>query len=304
MNERIQRHLLLDDSVLLDVDPLLEHAVSSWVPLQSCRSGSSGQAASRVFVSTAPPLGVEVPSTTPTLRVGSVGVWLNTESGRVMLGAAERDCAGAVDLRYLQATLVASGSAEAVPRLHTALTLATSLLLGRLGRALVHAAAVVQPGGRAWLLIGKDGDGGHTAFVRLMMAGWPSLAIHRVVLTEGGVPGSMVVEGLPELEGAAQMEPGWGRHVGSAELAGVLILQFTPQQPTLLVRIPELDLLSVLEPESPWLRLDQPGAAGIHRALHGGLRLPTFELRQGLDTYTAPERLAEVLDALPPHGTN
>jgi hypothetical protein len=236
-----------------------------------------------------------------------VGVWLNKESGRAMLGAAERDCAGAVDLEFRQATLVSSASSETVPRLHTALTLATSLLLGRLGLALVHAGAVVQPGGRAWLLTSKEGNGaggGHTVFARLMMAGWPSLAIHSVVLREDGVRGSIVVEGLPERDDAAQMEPPWGRHVGSADLAGVLILRSTPPQPTVLVRMPDMDLLGALEPESPWLRLDQAGVRGVLRAMHGGLRLPTFELRQGLDTYADHERLAAVLEALPRNSTN
>ena len=305
MIDRIQRHLLLDDSVLLDVDPRLESAVSSWIPLRSCRSGGCGDlAASRIFVHVAPLLGVEVPGTAPTLRVGSVGVWLHQESSRAMLGATERDCAGAVDLQYRQATLVASASDDAIPRLQTALTLAASLLLGRLGRALVHAAAVVQPGGRAWLLTCKRGNGAHTAFARLMMAGWPSLAVHHVVLREDDVRGSMVVEGLPEREGTTEPVPGWGSHVDAADLAGVLVLRSTPPQPTLLVRMPEIDLLSVLEPESPWLRLDQAGVGGILRAMHGGLRLPAFELRQGLDTYAEPKRLAEVLEALPRNNTN
>jgi hypothetical protein len=304
VNDRIQRHLLLDDSVLLDVDPRLESAVSSWIPLPACRSAGEREAASRIFVHSAPLLGVEVPGTSPTLRVGSVGVWLNTDSSRAMLGAAERDCAGAVDLQYRQATVVASASAEAAPRLRTALTIVSSLLLGRLGRALVHAGAIVQPGGSAWLLTCDPGIGGHAAFRRLMSAGWPSLAIHRVVLRENGVRGSLVVEGLPELEGTAQLEPGWGRHLGTADLAGVIVLRSTPQQPTLLVRLPEADLLSTLEPESPWLRLDQLGVAGVLRAMHGGLRVPAFELRQGLDTYADPKRLATVLDALPRNGTN
>lgn len=304
MIDRIQRHLLLDDSVLLDVDPRLESAVSSWIPLCSCRGGGGDQADSRIFVHAAPLLGVEVPGTAPTLRVGSVGVWLHQESSRAMLGAAERDCAGVVDLQYRQATLVASASDDAIPRLHMALTLAASLLLGRLGRALVHAAAVVQPGGRAWLLTCKQGTGAHTAFVRLMMAGWPSLAINRVVLREDDCRGSIVVEGLPEQDGADEVEPGWVRHLGAADLAGVLILRSTPQQPTLLVRMPEMDLLSALEPESPWLRLDQTGSAGVLQAMHGGLRLPTFELRQGLDTYADPRRLAEVLEALPRSALN
>jgi len=117
-----------------------------------------------------------------------------------------------------------------------------------------------------------------------MMAGRLGLAIHRVVLREDGVRGSIVVEGLPEHGSAAELQPEWGGHVGTADLAGVLILRSTPPQPTLLVRMPEMDRLSALEPESPWLRLDQPGAAGSHRAMHHGLRLPTFELRQGLDT--------------------
>jgi len=243
---RIQRHLLVDDGILLDVDPRLESAVSSWVPLASCRSSGADQAASRIFVHSAPLLRVEVPIATPTLRVGSVGVWLNKEPGRAMLGA--------------------------------------------------------------WLLASKEGNGagGATHRVRATDDGGvaPSLAIRSVVLREDGVRGSIVVEGLPERDDAAQMEPPWGRHVGSADLAGVLILRSTPPQPTVLVRMPETDLLGALEPESPWLRLDQAVVRGILRAMHGGLRLPTFELRQGLDTYADHARRANVLDGLPHHTTN
>jgi hypothetical protein len=299
MAERIQRHLLLDDSLLIDVDPRLEGAVSSWIPLRSCRSGAGEQGASRIFVHAAPPLGVETPRTVPSLRLGSVGVWLHRESSRAMLGACERDCAGTVDLQYRQATLVARAAGDAVPRLQTALTLAGSLLLGRLGRALVHAAAVVQPGGRAWLLTSQQGNGSVSAMVQPLVAEWSPLALQRVVLREDARHRTLTVEGLAESEGTSAPEPDRGRHVGTAELAGVLILRSTPHQPTLLVRKTELDLLSVLERESPWLRLDQAGASGIVRSLHGGLRLPTFELRQGLDTYADPARLAAVLDTLP-----
>jgi hypothetical protein len=306
--DRIQRHLLPDDSVLLDVDRRLERAVSSWVALDGCRgNGGDGGAqwASRLYVHHAPMAGADPPPRPPTLRVGAVGVWLPHESGgRAQLGAAECHFAGSVDLQWRQAALVTDGSDAAAPHLHTALTLATALLLGRLGRALVQAAAVVQPGGRAWLLTDPERVGClAAAFARLTQAGWPGLAIHRVVLRQDGESGAVAVVGLPEREGVAGTDAGWTRHVGSAELAGVIVLRSTPPEPTVLVRMAEADLLTALTPESPWLRLDRSGAAGVLRALQTGLRLPTFELRQGLDTYADRGRLAEVLEALPRGGT-
>jgi hypothetical protein len=300
VTDRIQRHLLPDDSLLLDVDPRLERAVSSWVALDSCRSGGRASWESRLLVHHAP-APVEAPHAPPTLRVGSVAVWMAGDAGRAILGATERDCGGAVSFADRQATLVASDAAG--PRLHTALTFATALLLGRLGHALVHAAAVVQPGGGAWLLAGGAGSGEQAAFTHLTLAGWPGLATRRVVLREVGDDGAMVAVGLPGRAGAAEMVAGWPRHVGSADLAGVLLLRPTPSQPTVLVRLPEVDLLTALAPESPWLRLDRSGATGVLRAIHGGLRLPTFELRQGLDTYADPRRLAEVLESLPRGGS-
>jgi hypothetical protein len=304
--DRIQRHLLPDDSVLLDVDRRLERAVSAWVALEGCRGndGDGGaQWASRLCVHHVPTPGADLPPRPPTLRVGAVGVWLPQESGgRAQLGAAARHFAGSVDLQARQATLVTDGSDAATPQLHTALTLATALLLGRLGRALVQAAGLVQPGGRAWLLTNPEREGSLAAFARLTQAGWPGLATHRVVLRQDGESGAVAVVGLPERVGAAGTDAGWTRHVGSAELAGVLVLRATPPEPTVLVRMAEADLLTALTPESPWLRLDRNGAAGVLRALQTGLRLPTFELRQGLDTYADPGRLAEVLEALPRGG--
>jgi hypothetical protein len=287
-----------DGALLLDVDARLEWLVSPWVALQPVLAPNEVQPVARLYLHEAPLLGVEVPHTPPTLRVGSVGVWLRQDSGRAVLGAAERDCAGAVDLDVMQGTVVTSVTSGVAPRLHAMLTLAVALLLGRLGRALVSAGAVVAPEGGAWLLARGEGAGTATTVRRLVAAGWSYLSAERAFLRQNGGHGSVVVEAWPEMpaaESADELAP----RFCSAPLAGVILLRQTPQEQTALVPRGEEDLLAALSPTSPWLRLDQSGAAGVLRALRFGLHAPVYDLHLGLDTYASPERLAEVLAGVP-----
>lgn len=298
MSDRLQQPLMSDGVLLLDVDARLEWLVSPWVALQPVLAPTGAQPAARLYLHEAPLLGVEVPSMSPTLRVGSVGVWLRQDSGRAVLGAAEQDCAGAVDLDVMQATVVTSVTSGVAPRLHAMLTLAAALLLGRLGRALVSAGAVLAPDGGAWLLAGDEGAGTATAVRRLVAAGWSYLSAARALLRQHGGHGGLVVEAWPEMpamESADELAP----RRCSAPLAGVLLVRQTPQEPTALVPRAEGDLLLALAPTSPWLRLDQSGAAGVLRALRFGLRAPVYDLQLGLDTYASPARLVEVLGGLP-----
>jgi hypothetical protein len=300
VSDRLQQLLTRDGSLLLDVDAQLEASLAPWVLLR----GSSGPAADsevvgRVYVHVAALLGVEVPRVPPSLRLGSVGVWLRPEAGRAVLGATEQDCAGAVDLDALQATVVTGPTSESAPRLRAMLGLAIAMLLGRLGRVLVSAAAVMPPeGGGAWLIVGGDGAGTTTAVLRLVSAGWPFLALERAVLSQEGRDGAVAVDGWPE-PAALETEFAGGTRIHSAALQGVLLARQAPHEPTSLRPRPDLDLLGALEQTSPWLRLDQAGASGVSRALRLGLQRPVFDLRLGLDSYADPERLSEVLESLP-----
>jgi hypothetical protein len=287
-----------DGVLLLDVDARLEWLVSPWVALRPAAAANGAQPAARLYLHEAPLLGVEVPRKSPTLRVGSVGVWLRPDAGRAVLGAAEQDCAGAADLDVLQATVVTGVTSGVAPRLHAMLTLAAALLLGRLGRALVASGAVVGPGGGAWLLAGGAGSGTATTVRRLVTAGWPYLSAERVLLRQNGRRGGVVVEAWPETSDADSAEV-LSQRCDAAPLDGVLLLRQVPQEPTVLRLRDEGDVLTALAPTSPWLRLDQSGAVGVVRALRFGLQAPVYDLQLGLDTYASPERLAEVLAGLP-----
>jgi hypothetical protein len=295
--ERIQQRQLHDGALLIDVDARLEDIVAAWTPLRHAGSSASAPPAARVFVHQSELLGVEVPASPPSLRFGSVGLWLRPELGRCLLGSTERDCAGSVDLGVLQATLVTNGASGAAPRLQAMLTLASALLVARLGRALVHASGVVYPGGDAWLLVGAPGSGAAAA-ARLVAAGWGCMAVGRVVLWQDAPHGAILVEGWPggESEGVAYQAA--GPPAVSARLAGALILRAEPDLATRLLPGPASDLLGALVPSSPWLRLDLGAAAGTLRALRDGARTPLFELRLGLDTYANADRLSGLLSVL------
>src|SRR5207245_6776974 len=71
---------------------------------------------------------------------------------------------------------------EAAGDVYSMLTVATALLLAGLGRALVHAAAVVHPDGGAWLLVGDARSGKSTTCATLVSAGWGYLSDDQVVL--------------------------------------------------------------------------------------------------------------------------
>lgn len=296
MTDRLRQFVGSDEALLLDVDARLGAALASWIRPAPDGAADGRQAQARVYVHQAPLFGGEVPRVEPALRVGSVGVWLQ-ESGRAVLGTGEGDCAGAVDLDVLQATVVMSGAQGVEQRLHTMLRMAVGLLLGRLGRALVCGAVVAPPGGGAWLLAGEEGAGKTGTLMRLAASGWGYLAVEQAVLRRAG-NGGLWVEGWPG-PAAADEELAGARHEGAAPLAGVLLVRQAPREETRLSPRPDLDVLGALLPTSPWLRLDQQGATGVVRALRQGARVPTFDLRLGLDSYADSGRLVEVLEDLP-----
>ncbi|HEU4883517.1 MAG TPA: hypothetical protein VFT45_14760, partial [Longimicrobium sp.] len=254
-----------------------------------------------------------------TIELGTVQAWVEGDRA-LMLGPA--GVHAAVDLRAGVAELRAPGDAEpgavAWP-LYYAASLACALLLGRMGRALVHAAAVVPPGGGAWLLVGDTHVGKSTTTVNLLRAGWSYLSDDHVVLHRD-THGRLAVEGLPRPfhldEGyedgvvhrvrgttdAMDRFPGaWRR---TAPLAGLLFPGIQADEPTALGPAGAGDALAALLRQSPWLLADRGCAPRVLALLRETALLPSHTLRLGLDTYADPALLAERLGGLRDSGAS
>src|SRR5256885_14550590 len=102
------------------------------------------------------------------------------------------------------------------------LTISAALLCAGLGRALLHAAAVLAPDGTAWLLVGDARAGKSTTCANLARVGggggggWGFLSDDQGVLaaTEQGVVGGGGLRSFPLGEGWERGEvPGRGRAV-------------------------------------------------------------------------------------------
>ncbi|HEX2203509.1 MAG TPA: hypothetical protein VHG91_09440 [Longimicrobium sp.] len=309
--------LLHDGALRLEAAPDLRPLLARWLPLLPYDStpAAAGGAAIRVARRFDDGFGAgPAPAAPPVLRLGSVDAWVEGE-GATLRGAA--GCAGRIGL-------AAGTAALAVPRvvedadaagwdLYSMLTLSAALLLGRMGRALVHAAAVVAPGGGAWLLAGDTHAGKSTTSVNLISAGWDFVSDDHVVLF-GGAGGGVWVEGWPRRfhldEGWESGAPGrprgevdpharWpGRWRRTAPLAGVLFPRVSAAEPTALAPAPAADALAGLLRQSPWLLADRAAAPAVLGLLHAACGHPAFALRLGLDTYRDTGRLVRVLGPL------
>ncbi|HEU4455937.1 MAG TPA: hypothetical protein VFR81_22920, partial [Longimicrobium sp.] len=194
--------------------------------------------------------------------------------------------------------------------LYSMVTLSCALLLGRLGRALVHAAAVVAPGGGCLLLAGDTHAGKSTTAVNLIGAGWPFVSDDHVVLSRGA-DGRLRVEGWPRrfhldegweqgapLHRRGELDPherwpgAWRR---AAPLAGLLFPRVEAAFPTALAPLPGSQALAGLLRQSPWLLADRAAAGGVLALLTAACESPAFSLRLGLDSYRDAGRLVEVL---------
>ncbi|MBB4635670.1 hypothetical protein [Longimicrobium terrae] len=304
----IVRSLLQDGSLRAEIDPALARAAERWLPLipvdEERRPGA------RVLRISGGAPADPPPSSDPTLRIGNVSGWVDAD-GAVLAGVSG-----------LRGTVRLDGGAElavadAAPfgssewDVFTAATLAGALLLGRMGRALVHAAVPVDADGRAWLLVGDTHAGKTTTCANLLQAGWRYVSDDHVILR--AVPGGIEAEGWPR---PFHLDEGWesgaplhrrgttdpharwpGRWVRSAPLAGLLFPRVEADQPTALERVSAAEALGRLMRQSPWLLADRGAARQILALLQAAAELPSWSLRLGLDSYADPALLADRVTA-------
>jgi hypothetical protein len=182
-------------------------------------------------------------------------------------------------------------------------TIAAALLMGRLGRALVHAGAAAPAGGDAWLLAGDSGAGKSTTTAALAAAGWAWLADDHVVLAPEDA--AVMVEGWPRRSSpassasapslAGDLSPArWQRR---ARLGGVLLPVVRPERATALRPARPAEALAALVRQSPWLLADAAVAPVLLRLLQRAAQLPAFHLVLGRDCLRRPERLLCALAA-------
>lgn len=253
-----------------------------------------------------------VPPSRPSFTFDTLRVWVDDDEGHVRLVCRTPGMAGEVDLRGLQARLQVARHEPlslADAELFTMLTISSAMLLGRLGRALVHAAAVVGPDGGAWLLVGDSHAGKTTTTINLVRGGWGFLSDDHVVAGPALGGGRMLVDGWPrpfhvdegwtrgEVTGRREPVPpsvfGADRWRRTAPLRGLLFPRVSADDPTRLQPLPSGRALTLLIRQSPWLMADRAAAPALLRLLAAMSRLPAFALSVGMDTYQNSALLAE-----------
>ena len=178
-----------DGRLVLESAPELRHLVEPWVPLTARRlessskqvSPTSDQAASVLRVEPAASSRNEPPEEPATLEMESVRAWVRGDSTFLLGG----ETWGEVDLFTGKADLfvVHGGEKEgAGEEVFWLLSLASALLLGRLGRCLLHAGAIADKEGMVWLVAADGGSGKSTICANFVRAGWGCLSDDHVVL--------------------------------------------------------------------------------------------------------------------------
>jgi len=309
----ITRSLVEDDALELTLETQLWPLVERWMPLGLEQPARAAGATIELRAAGTP---LRHPTAQPLLTLDRVRAWPDDRRGTLLRGGLPAS-GGVVSLEMGRARLYAdpAQSPEAAADVYSMLTVSAALLLTSLGRALVHAAAVVDPDGAAWILAGDARSGKSTTCVTLASAGWEYLSDDQVVLAADEADGVRVSgwlrpfhldtaapgrEPTGERREVLPAELGLTRWRRSAPLAGVILPVVLASQPTRLVPVAAADALAGLVRQSPWL-LACPGAApGVFALLARAAGGASYHLELGLDTFRRPSELVRCLDALRP----
>ena len=309
----VARSLLEDGSLGFRADAETWPAVEPWVPRIPPREPAPGEVRAWIDVRAGEPA-FAAPAEPPALELRTVEGWVRPSGEILLLGPAGRvsatvaPAARRADVRLRDP---AAAPETLGVEIMAALTLASAFLLGRLARTLVHAGAIVAPGGTAWLLAGGTFSGKTTTCVNLIRAGWDWLADDHVILARG--VGGIEVEGWPRrfnldhgyssgssLGVRSRVEPeglGPGRWRRSAPLGGLLFPRVEAGSATALEPLHPAGALSRLLQQSPWLLADPGAAPAVLALLQDAARAPAFQLRLGRDSLGDATRLQDLLAA-------
>ena len=308
--------LLADGGLRVEAEPALVVLLRRWLPLLPYDETGSAHGAV-IRLASGDPAAAGTMGGAPALRLGAADAWVDAAAGRAVFRCTAGS-GGWADLARGTAGLVPAPFGEETREavawdVYSMCTIACALLLGRMHRSLAHAAAVVAPGGGAWLLAGDTHAGKSTTSVNLIEAGWRFVSDDHVVLFRDG-DGSIAVEGWPRRfhldEGWADGSPlhrrgevdphlRWpGQWQRTAPLAGLLFPRVEANLPTALSPLPATEALAGLMRQSPWLLADRACAAEVLAFLRSACERPAYMLRLGLDTYRDTGRLLEVLRPL------
>lgn len=315
MTSSIALDLVADGAVRLVLDRAIHPLAKRWIP-QGLGEPGAGHARATISVE-AGRASLQRPTERATLALARVAVWVDEGRGTAILRGAAPSSGGTLSLTarrcrlQVDPALAGDGAAD----LYSMLTVSSALLLAGLGRALVHAAAVVAPDGGAWLLAGDARAGKSTTCATLASAGWGFLSDDQVVLAacDGGEDGVQVEGWLRpfhlDATGAGGGPTGKRREVAPAELglarwrraarvAGVILPVVVAGEPTLLTPVSAADALAGLVRQSPWLLACRASAPAVLALLGSAVAGGAFRLRLGRDSYREPARLAARLGAL------
>ena len=312
MTSRITLDLVADGAIRLALERSLYPLAERWIPqgLGEPR-GASARATISVRASRA---SLRRPTEPATLALDRVAAWVDQGGATAVLRGGAPSSGGVLSLAAGRGRMQVDPALaqEAAGDLYSMLTISAALLLARLERALVHAAAVVAPDGHAWLLAGDARSGKSTTCATLAAAGWGYVSDDQVVLAaredgvevegwlrpfhldrngEGGEPTGERCEVAPAELGLA----GWRR---TARLAGVILPSVAAREATVLTPVPAADALAGLVRQSPWLLACRDAAPAVLALLGRAVERGAFSLRLGRDTYRDPARLAACLGAL------
>ncbi len=294
--------LLGDGSLGLRLKPELRAAAETWIyPLPG-----PTEAPLRAMVELGEGGLPAVPAGAGIMRGPRVSGWVDGDAA-VLAGS---DVGGTLDLGALRARIGVRAGAEDTEagkaEVNEALVFTAALLLGRQHRALVHGAAVIAPGGGAWLLAGKTHSGKTTTCANLIRSGLDYLSDDQVVvdaeLRALGWPRRFTLDhgydagtslGVRSPADPARFGP--GRRRARAPLAGLIFPRIEAEQATRVEPASAADALASLVGHSPWLMADPPSAPPLLALLTRMARLPAYRLRLGRDTLADRERLLELL---------